>query len=390
MPHYVSRGSIPGKRHTIHLRDGNHTYEELVSRAGFSDVYSNLYHLRMPTALKSVGPAEVTPLEALDDPTHRPRHMLTSRFEPGGNFLTGRRVLGFNRDCSFAVCEPTESADWFYRNARADELIFVHYGSGTLETMLGDLNFHAGDYVVIPKGVTHRWRFAGKSGHDRTKLLVVESSGPIETPKHYRNQYGQLLEHAPYCERDIRLPEWREPVDETGAFEIRIKLGEKVQQCELAHHPFDLVGWDGCWYPWIFNISNFMPAVGKVHLPPPVHLTFTAPGFVICSFVPRLFDFHEKAIPIPYAHSNVDSDEVLYYVEGNFMSRKGIEQESITLHPAGYPHGPQPGLLEKSIGAKQTEEVAVMLDTFAPLTPAAACGDADDPGYPASWLGGGK
>lgn len=382
MPHYVSRGSIPGKRHTVHRQNGQHTYEELVSRAGFSDIYSNLYHLRMPTSLRAIGPVESMPLEALEDVTHRPRHLLSARFEAGGNVLSGRRVLGFNKECTLAVCEPTESADWFYRNGQADELVFVHYGTGTLETMFGDLNFHPGDYVVIPRGVTHRWRFT----KDRVKLLIIESTGPIETPKHYRNSYGQLLEHAPYCERDIRLPDGREPISETGSFPVKIKMGQKLQPCELTHHPFDLVGWDGCYYPWIFNIGNFMPAVGKVHLPPPVHLTFTAPGFVICSFVPRLFDWHEQAIPIPYAHSNVDSDEVLYYVEGNFMSRKGIESESITLHPAGYPHGPQPGLLDKSLGSTETRELAVMFDTFAPLTPAAACAVVDDPLYPASWL----
>ena len=383
MPHYVSRGEIPGKRHTIHKHGGEHTYEELVSRAGFSDVYSNLYHLRMPTALRSIGTPERLAHQALEDPTHRPRHFFTAKFPGGGDFLSGRRVLGFNSDCVLAVCEPTETADWYYRNGQADELIFVHHGTGTLETMFGDLDFRPGDYIVMPRGVTHRYRFAT----GRVKLLVIESGGPIETPKHFRNQYGQLLEHAPYCERDLRLPEWREPVDEKGAFTVKIKLGETVQPCELAHHPFDLVGWDGCYYPWIFNVADFMPAVGKVHLPPPVHVTFTAPGFVICTFVPRLFDFHEKAVPIPYAHSNLDSDEVLYYVEGNFMSRKGIESESITLHPAGYPHGPQPGLLENSLGAKETFELAVMLDTFAPLTCAAASAEADDPAYPSSWLG---
>lgn len=384
MPFYVSRGEVPGKRHTVHLRDGNHTYEELISRAGFSDIYSNVYHLRMPTALRSIGAAEVLPLNELEDQTHRPRHFLTARFAGGGDFLSGRRVLAFNNDCVLAVCEPTVAADWFYRNGQADELVFVHHGSGTLETMFGDLDFRPGDYIVMPRGVTHRYRVA----EGRAKLLVIESTGPIETPKHFRNQYGQLLEHAPYCERDLRLPEWREPVDEPGSFPVRIKMGRRLQPVELAHHPFDLVGWDGSYYPWIFNINDFMPAVGKVHLPPPVHLTFTAPGFVICSFVPRLFDFHDQAVPIPYAHSNVDSDEVLYYAEGNFMSRKGIESESITLHPAGFPHGPQPGLLEKSLGATETRELAVMLDTFAPLIPAADAAETDDPIYPSSWLGG--
>ena len=241
MPHYTSRGAIPGKRHIVHRQNGAHTYEELVSRAGFSDVYSNLYHLHMPTALRTLGAPESLPLVASDDEMHRPRHWLTAKLPAGGNFLSGRCVLGFNNDCVLAVCEPTETADWFYRNGQADELIFVHHGSGTLETMFGDLDFRPGDYVVMPRGVTHRWRFAG----GRVKLLVIESRGPIETPKHFRNQYGQLLEHAPYCERDLRLPVRREPVDEKGSFRVKIKMGQKLQPCGLAHHPFDLVGWDG-------------------------------------------------------------------------------------------------------------------------------------------------
>ncbi len=382
MAHYVRRGDIPSKRHIVHKVAGEHTYEELISRVGFSDIYSNIYHLRMPTAVNAIGATETLPLQGSSDPAHRNRHLRTDKLAAGGNFLQGRHTMAFNGECSISLCEPTEQPDWMYRNGLADELIFVHHGTGTLETMYGNLRFGPGDYIVIPRGVVHRYAFdAG-----RVKLLTVESGGPIDTPKHFRNQYGQLLEHAPYCERDIRLPELQEPVDRQGAFPIRIKMGEKVQEMTLGHHPFDLVGWDGYYYPWIFNINDFMPAVGKVHLPPPVHLTFTAPGFVICSFVPRLFDFHDDAIPIPYAHSNVDSDEVLYYVEGNFMSRKGIVSESITLHPMGYPHGPQPGLLGGSLGAKETREMAVMIDTFAPLTVARDGQEIDDADYPLSWL----
>ncbi len=381
MPHYVSRGNVPSKRHIVHKVDGAHTYEELISRAGFSDICSNVYHLRMPTDVSEVGATEETPLAASRDTAHRMRHLRTARAARGGDWLSGRRVLAFNADCTVAVCEPDEQPDWFYRNGLADELVFVHHGAGTLQTMFGDLEFGPGDYIVIPRGVAHRYAFAG----GRVKLLVVESAGPIDTPKHFRNQYGQLLEHAPYCERDIRVPEFAGPADRTGPCELKIKLGPKVQTVRLANHPCDLVGWDGYYYPWAFSIHDFMPAVGKVHLPPPVHVTFTSPGFVVCSFVPRLFDFHDEAVPIPYAHANVDSDEILYYVEGNFMSRRGIEEESLTLHPMGYTHGPQPGLLETSLGQKEARELAVMVDTFAPLTVADAADDIDDGGYPLSW-----
>ena len=381
MAFYQSCGTIPAKRHVVHKVDGGHTYEELVSRAGFSDICSNVYHLRMPTAVSEVGPIQDLPRQISADGAHRMRHLRTGQLGKGGDWLSGRRVLAYNDACVIATCAPDEQPDWFYRNARADELVFVHHGSGTLQSMFGDLKFEPGDYIVIPRGVIHRYVFdAG-----RIKLLVVESTGPIDTPRHFRNDYGQLLEHAPYCERDIRTPEFVEPVDWAGAFKLKIKLGAKVQTVTLANHPFDVVGWDGFYYPWIFNIRDFMPAVGKVHLPPPVHLTFTSPGFVVCSFVPRLFDFHDDAIPIPYAHANVDSDEVLYYVEGNFMSRKGIEEESITLHPMGYTHGPQPGLLEKALGQRGTRELAVMIDTFAPLTVTDQADEVDDADYPLSW-----
>lgn len=384
MAFYMRQGSVPDKRHIVHKPHGKHTYEELVSRRGFSDVYTNAYHLYPPTTVKAIGAVEHLPLRPLASDVHRPRHFQTSGFPAGGNWLHGRRELCFNADVVVSVCEPVETVDWHYRNALADELIFVHHGSGVLESMFGDLAVRPGDYVVIPRGVIHRWRWE----EGRVKLLIAESAGPVETPAGFRNQWGQLLEHAPYCERDLRGPVLGDPIDARGEFEVKVKLGEKLQSTVLGHHPCDLVGWDGFYYPWAFSIHDFMPAVGKVHLPPPVHLTFTAPGFVICSFTPRLFDFHPEAIPIPYAHSNVDSDEILYYVEGNFMSRRGIESESISLHPMGYPHGPQPGLLEPALGAEETHELAVMLDTFAPLTLAADAGEVDDPDYPLSWTTG--
>ena len=384
MPFYVKQGALPEKRHVVFKPRGGHTYEELVSRQGFSDIYSNVYHLYPPTTVTAVGETEALPVIPLADAVHRNRHLKTFALSAGGDWVRGRRVLAYNADVTVATVERAESTDWFYRNARADELVFVHHGGGVLETMFGDLTVRSGDYVVIPRGVIHRWRF----DDGRVKLLITETAGPVETPKHFRNQWGQLLEHAPYCERDLRTPVLNPPVDERGEFTLKVKLGDKLQTVVLGHHPFDLIGWDGFYYPWAFNIEDFMPVVGKVHLPPPVHVTFTGPGFVICYFVPRLFDFHQDAIPIPYAHSNVDSDEILYYVAGNFMSRKGIESESLTLHPMGYPHGPQPGLLEPSLGVKETVELAVMIDTFAPLTVAADAGPADDPDYPLSWATG--
>lgn len=384
MPYYVERGAIPGKRHVQHRVGGRLTYEELVSREGFSDVASNAYHLRPPTALRGVGASRPLPLLAAADEPHRHRHVFTSRLPAGGCPVFGRRVLAFNDDLVVSTCEPVQDQPDFYRNALADELVFVHHGAGTLESMYGDLDFGPGDYLVVPRGTTHRLR----CGPGRVKLFVVETRGPVQVPRHFRSDHGQLMEHAPYCERDLRAPRWREPVDEPGEFPVLVKLRDRVQETTLAHHPFDLVGWDGFCYPWAFNIGDFMPVVGKVHLPPPVHVTFTAPGLVVCSFVPRLFDFHPEAVPIPYAHSNVDSDEILYYVEGNFMSRRGIESESLTLHPMGYPHGPQPGLIEKSLGAKETGELAVMVDTFAPLRVGRDALAADDPAYPLSWLEG--
>lgn len=382
MAHYQRRGVLPPKRHTVLRVNGALAYEELVSREGFSDDSSNLYHLRLPTAVRAVGATTRLEVGVSADPAHRHRHLRTDRCPSGGDWLSGRRVLARNADVGVAVCGPDAPREAWYRNARADELVFVHHGAGVLESPYGDLVFGPGDYAVIPRGVTHRWRFEP----GRTKLLVIESSGPVRTPKHFRTDQGQLMEHAPYCERDVRTPEFRDPVDVPGDHPLTLKVGDVLQEVVLAHDPRDLAGWDGCYYPWLFSIHDFMPVVGKVHLPPPVHLTFTAPGFVVCSFVPRLFDFHPDAVPIPYAHSNVDSDEVLYYVEGNFMSRRGIESESITLHPMGYPHGPQPGLLEKSLGAKETFELAVMIDTFAPLEVTAEADAVDDPDYPFSWL----
>jgi homogentisate 1,2-dioxygenase len=385
MAFYVQRGRVPSKRH-IQFRDekGNLYYEELVSREGFSDVYANMYHVYPPTEVSKVGEFQPIPLVEAKSQPHRHHHFETFKLKPLGNWVSGRRAIAFNDDVAMFTASPRDAGDFFYRNGNADEVLFIHRGTGTMESTHGVMKFAPGDYIVIPRGITYRMNF--DSGEVR--LFVVESAGPVQVPKHYRNEHGQMEEHAPYSERDFRVPEFRDAVDERGDFPLQLKLRAGIQHMALAHHPFDVVGWDGYYYPFIFNINDYMPKVGKVHLPPPTHLTFNAPGFVLCSFCPRPFDFHEHAVPIPYAHSNVDSEEVLYYVEGNFMSRRGIEVGSVTLHPAGMPHGPQPGLIEKALGAKETNELAVMVDTFRPLKTAQPCMEVDDPKYPYSWLEG--
>lgn len=384
MPFYVSRGRLPKAQHTQHRDEaGRLYYEEHWSREGFSDIHSAVFHIHPPTAVRKVGEFDRMPLEVAEEKPHRHHHFTTFKLPPGGNWFSGRVLNSFNSDVAMHTASPTENADFFYRNGQADEVIFVHHGRGTLNSMFGRLTFGEGDYVVIPRGVMYQMEFDTSK---ETRLFIVESAGPVTIPRRYRNDHGQVEDHAPYSERDFRVPEFVEPKDERGAFPLVLKLWGGVQHLELAHHPFDVVGWDGYYYPWIFNINDYMPKVGKVHLPPPTHLTFTGPGYVLCSFCPRPFDFHENAVPIPYAHSNVDSDEVLYYVDGNFMSRRGIEIGSITLHPQGIPHGPQPGLTEKSIGAKETNEVAVMVDTFRPLKIAKAAMAVDDDKYPYSWL----
>jgi len=379
---YLRGGKVPARRHTqFKDANGKHYYEELISRLGFSDIYTNAYHIHMPTRVAEVGEFHPVKYEAVSG-AHRHRHMKTFALEPQGNWLTGRRPLMFNKDIVLGTASPTnEAPDFHFKNATADEMLFIHRGKGRMESMFGTLDFGEGDYIIVPRGVIYKVKFES----DESRMFYMESFGPIDWPKHFRNQYGQLVEDAPYCERDIRLPEFVEPIDQTGEFPIRIRLVNGVQDYLWGHHPFDLVGYDGYYYPWIFNIRDYMPKVGQLHLPPPSHLTFTGPGYVVCSFCPRPFDFDEKAVPIPYAHSNVDSDEVLYYVEGNFMSRKGIEHGSITLHPYGIPHGPQPGLLEKSLGKKGTNELAVMVDTFAALNVSTLADQIDDAGYPYSW-----
>jgi len=383
MPFYLKRGEVPNKRHTqFRDKEGNLYHEELISREGFSDISSNVYHIHPPTKIKKYAEFKSINLKPVQKYVHRHRHWETFKYEEGGDWVNNRKVLAYNNDVVISIARPNENKDFFYRNAHADEMIFIHKGKGVIETQFGILTFGEGDYIIVPVSCLYRIKIESESAH----LLIVESFGPIEPPKRYLNKFGQFLEHAPFCERDIRVPKFLDPIDKTGDFQVFVKLRNGLQEFTLAHHPFDLVGWDGYYYPWIFNIKDFMPIVGMVHQPPPVHQTFAAPGFVICSFVPRLFDWHDQAIPAPYNHSNVESDEILYYVEGDFMSRKGVSEGSITLHPAGFPHGPQPGKYEGSIGKKETYEYAVMLDTFKPLTVAQDAEEIDDPKYPFSWM----
>ena len=380
MPFYQKRGEIPNKRH-IQFRDnsGNLYWEELISREGFSHMYSNVYHIHPPTGVETVGELKKIDLKATDQ-THRHHHIRTANLDSKGDAISSRIPLFFNSDVVISKAHVNESMDSLYRNGNADEVLFIHTGSGKLKSNFGNLALTLGDYVVIPRGVI--WQIDVK---EDMRILVTESSAPIETPTRYRNKFGQLLEHSPFSERDIRTPDFIGPVDDSP-IDVEVKLRQGIQIYGYQHHPFDLVGWDGYYFPYIFNINDFMPITGKIHQPPPVHQTFQAHGFVICSFVPRLFDYHDESVPAPYAHSNVDSDEIIYYAEGEFMSRKDIESESVSYHPMGLPHGPQPGKIEESLGAKETNELAVMIDTFKPLNMTEAALTVDDEDYPYSWI----
>ena len=354
---------------------------------GFTGTSALLYHVHPPTTVKSVRRVKETTLEADPDQALRHRHFLTSRAKTGGSPTLDRIPLLFNQDISMSYVEPDEQDAHFYRNAQADELVYVAKGAGVLESVFGDLPFHEGDYVVIHRGILHRYKFDRLSEETaQPKLLVMESRGHVRWPKRYRNEFGQLKEGAPYSERDIRRPLQLNTHDEMGDFRLLVKQYDGINELILDHHPFDVVGWDGYFYPWAFNIRDFEPIVGRVHQPPPVHQTFEGDGFVVCSFCPRPYDFDPNAVPAPYNHSNVDSDEVLYYASSEFMSRKGIEFGSITHHPDGIPHGPHPGRAEASIGAKATNELAVMMDSFRPLKVAKAARSIEDPSYHRSWI----
>ncbi len=382
--YYHHLGQFPPKRHTqFRQPDGSLFHEEVVSSEGFSGIYSILYHTHPPTRIKMLKePVKYGP-KKLEEYGLRHTHLNTSKVEiTGEDYLDARKVLLMNNDCSMALCSPkNRRMDYFYKNAEGDEVIFVHDGSGSLITQFGKIDFKQGDYVVIPRTVIYKLTF----NDGPLRLLIIESTSPIETVKRYRNQLGQLLEHSPYCERDIRPP--AELIRETqqGEFLVKIKKQGYLHQYVYDHSPLDVVGWDGFLWPYAFSVHEFEPITGRIHQPPPVHQTFQGHNFVICSFVPRLFDYHPLSIPAPYNHSNIDSDEVLYYAEGNFMSRRGIERGSFTLHPGGLPHGPHPGTVEKSIGAKETKELAVMLDTFHPLYLTSDAAEFVDKSYPMSW-----
>ncbi len=379
MPFYQKRGQIPNKRH-IQFKDarGNLYWEELVSREGFSHMYSNIYHVNPPTAITKIG----TPIKnkiKLVSKLHKHYHLKTESISSQGDAISSRIPLFLNKDIIVSKCHIDTSMKNLFKNAYADEILFINSGKGILRSNFGCINLSFGDYVVIPRGIIWQLEIT-----EPMKVLIIESASPVETPERYRNKFGQLLEHSPFSERDIATPKFNDPKENSSAI-VNVKYDSIIQSYQYQHHPFDLIGWDGYYYPWTFNIKDFMPITGKVHQPPPVHQTFQSKGFVVCSFVPRLFDYHEKSIPAPYAHSNVDSEELIFYVEGNFMSRKGIEPESITYHPMGLTHGPQPGKIEESLNLKETSEFAVMIDTFSPLKMTEVTQEIDDKDYIFSW-----
>jgi len=385
MPFYHKLGQIPHKRHTQFRKpDGGLYREEVMGLEGFSGLQSILYHHYLPPRVVNVEDMGSTEVEYSDFGPIRHRAFATSNAPEGGDPVSARRVLLGNNDVTLGVSRASASMDYYYRNAQAYEVWFTHEGAGVLHTQFGDLPFGPGDYIIIPYGTTWQMKLSAAS----TRFFIIEAPTQIEPPSRYRNNYGQLLEHSPYCERDIRVPETLEPHTERGKFEVRVKTRNRITRHELDHHPLDVVGWDGYLYPWIFSIYDFEPITGRLHQPPPVHQTFQGNNFVVCSFVPRLFDYHPQGIPAPYNHSNVNSDEVIYYTEGNFMSRRGINQYDITLHPSGLPHGPQPGATEASIGKEKTEELAVMVDTFHPLQVAVSALELEKPEYMSSWLEG--
>jgi homogentisate 1,2-dioxygenase len=383
MPHYTTLGTIPHKRHTQFRKpDGSLYSEQLFSTEGFSNDYSLLYHTYAPTLIvKCDEPINVAPKIAEE---HMLKHRSLEGFKvkPVDDFLDSRQPILVNDDCHIVLAAPKKSMQhYFYKNADSDEVIFIHEGSGKLLTCYGELMFTYGDYLVIPRGTIYQIHF----NTEDNRLFIVESHAPIRYPKRYLSKFGQLMEHAPYCERDIRTPKNLQTFDEHGDYVIKTKKKGMLYPIHYGTHPFDVIGWDGCCYPFAFSIHDFEPITGRVHQPPPVHQTFETNAFVICSFVPRLFDYHPLAIPAPYNHSNIDSDELLYYVDGDFMSRKHVTKGMLTLHPAGIPHGPHPGLAEKSIGAKETKELAVMVDTFRPLKLTQNAIAIENEGYVMSW-----
>jgi homogentisate 1,2-dioxygenase len=378
---YERRGRLPRKRHTAFREDGVLLTEEVMGYEGFSGNESILYHLHSPCRVMRIGGFEPLVREEWVPDAHVHHHLQTAGLPAAGDLITGRRLLLWNADVEMAICRPASGQDYFYRNGEGDEVVFVHEGSGTLESGFGELPYRRHDYVVIPRGTTYRFR---PDDVDQVHL-VFTTPGEIETPKRYRNRYGQLLEHAPFSHRDFGAPADLTTHRERGEHDLRVRVRNGIQSYTLDYHPFDVVGWDGYVYPYTFNIEDFEPVTGRIHQPPPVHQTFQGPNFVICSFCPRQLDYDAEAVPIPYHHSNLQSEEVIYYVSGRFGSRKGVDVGSITVHPSGLPHGPQPGLAERSIGQTHTDELAVMIDTFRPLRLGSLARELDDGVYALSW-----
>ena len=383
-------GKLPAKRHIQFRRpDGALYSEEVFGTEGFVGPTSTLYHIHPPTQVIGWEPLYETKPVYVEQSVMRMRHIKTAGMKPKGDPITGRVVLFGNSDVEMFACVPSETMPYHFKNGQADECLFIHFGSGTLETTFGTLKFGPRDYLIIPKGVIYKMTFnkpaAGEPDARFIGFETANGSHILPPPRYLSKTTAQFLEHAPYCERDLRLPQEPLHFDQSGKFEVRIKSRDQVHRYYYKHHPCDVVGWDGCYYPYAFNIDDFSPIVAKHHMPPPTHQTFEGHNFVICSFCPRLLDFHPQAIVLPYNHSNLDSDEVLYYVHGNYKARRGIEVSSMTLHPQGIPHGPHPGTIEKSIGATVTDELAVMCDTFRPLFPTQAALGLDDLAYPNSW-----
>ncbi len=385
MPFYHKLGKFPHKRHTVYRQpDGSLYHEQLFGTIGFDGMSCLMYHVSPPTVVKEIlGHKNIAP-EVGAERNMIMRSFMGYKVDPVDDYLDSRNVMLINSDCYIELAAPKKSmSSYFYKNADADEIIFIHKGEGKLKTQLGNIDFSYGDYLVIPRGMIYQLHFNGEDN----RLFIVQSFSPVYTPKRYRNWFGQLLEHSPYCERDIRPPHELETHTEKGDYLLRIKKQDILYDYVYENHPFNVVGWDGFNYPYAFSIHDFEPITGRVHLPPPIHQTFETSGFVLCSFVPRLYDYHPDSIPAPYNHSNIDSDEVLYYVDGDFMSRNNIEKGQITLHPAGIPHGPHPGAYERSIGHKETLELAVMVDTFKPLKLTKKAFELELADYHKSWIG---
>jgi homogentisate 1,2-dioxygenase len=384
MPFYHQLGSIPPKRHTQFKKpNGELYYEQLFGMVGFDGMYSNMYHIHRPTQVK-----EIRKQYSVAPSIAKANNMQSYKLHgfdvaPEKDYLESRKIVLTNSDCHITLAAPqNKTQDYFYKNTDSDEMIFIHKGTGKLRTLLGNIDFKYGDYLLIPRGIIYKIDFDTEDN----RLFIVESRRPIYTPKRYRNWFGQLLEHSPYCERDLRRPTELETYDEEGDFVIKVKKRDEIIEMVYASHPFDVVGYDGYNYPYAFSIHDFEPITGRIHQPPPVHQTFETDAFVVCSFVPRLYDYHPLSIPAPYNHSNIDSDEVLYYVDGDFMSRNDVKPGNISLHPAGIPHGPHPGAYERSIGKTETKELAVMVDTFKPLMVTDEAMKVADDKYFQSWL----